>query len=106
MGRIDEAEEKKVMIHMSVKTKSPESDLDPPVIACIQVGHATMIGRNRDKLNKKQEDEYDFVFEDTIEFVSQEVLQQKLRYAKRRGTFGHVCLMVVIPLRLVFFVCA
>lgn len=28
--------------------------------------------------DKKKEDEYDFVFEDSIDFVSQEVLQQKL----------------------------
>lgn len=28
--------------------------------------------------NKKKEDDYDFVFEDSIDFVSQEVLQQKL----------------------------
>ena len=27
---------------------------------------------------KSKADEYDFVFEDTIDFVSQEVLQQKL----------------------------
>lgn len=39
-----------------------------------QVGHAAMLKSKA----KKQEDEYDFVFEDTIDFVSQEVLQQKL----------------------------
>ena len=35
--------------------------------------------RGSKKSSKKEEDEYDFVFEDTIDFVSQEVLQQKLR---------------------------
>ena len=29
---------------------------------------------------KKQEDDYDFVFEDSIDFVSQEVFKQKLRF--------------------------
>lgn len=38
-----------------------------------------MTGHNQDKLSKKPNDEYDFVFEDTIDFVSQEILQQKLR---------------------------
>lgn len=31
------------------------------------------------KGQNKTEDQYDFVFEDTIDFVSQEVLQQNLR---------------------------
>lgn len=42
------------------------------------MANATLIGRNRDKLSKK-EDEYDFVFEDTIDFVGQDVIQQTLR---------------------------
>ena len=44
------------------------------VFLCLKVGHAAMLKTKA----KKKEDEYDFVFEDTIDFVSQEVLQQKL----------------------------
>ncbi|CAM9102126.1 unnamed protein product, partial [Choristocarpus tenellus] len=52
-----------------------------------QVGHASMNFGAQDRKNKMEGADYDFVFEDTIEFVSQEVLQQKLRQRSKRE--GH-----------------
>ncbi|CAM9427278.1 unnamed protein product, partial [Ectocarpus fasciculatus] len=49
-----------------------------------QVGHAAMLKSK----GKKKEDEYDFVFEDSIDFVSQEVLQQKLSRKGRKRPRG------------------
>ncbi|CAM9385113.1 unnamed protein product [Ectocarpus sp. 12 AP-2014] len=49
-----------------------------------QVGHAAMLKSK----GKKKEDEYDFVFEDSIDFVSQEVLQQKLTRKGRKRPRG------------------
>lgn len=57
-------------------TSSRSTLLPVGSVSTPQVGHASMVTKTG---AKKQEDEYDFVFEDTIDFVSQEVLQQKLR---------------------------